>query len=283
MTGLRGRLATVNRNQVSDAFESQQRRQAVWAAPSRIVEVRGPFDAVRIVRYESEDPNGWAAVVWSDLSGLSPAQVEASVAEQAAWAREHGRRLEWKYYHHDRPAGLPEVLVRNGFEPEDLETVMVADVAELGIDVALPDGVTLLEVHDEAGLALVARAAAEAFGTAADDQGDAALYREIARQLRDSPQHLAVFVVVTSDGTPVSEGRVDLPPAGDFAGLWGGATVSAWRRQGIYRALVAHRAALAAERGYRWLMVDASSQSRPILQAVGFVAIASTTPHVLQP
>ena len=205
------------------------------------------------------------------------------VAGQAEWAREHGRRLEWKYYHHDRPATLPELLVRNGFAPEELETVMVADVVGLATDVVLIDGVRLLEVHDEAGIALVAEVATEAFGTPPGDRNDAALYVELSRQLRETPQHLAVFVVVTDDGTPVSEGRVELPSAGDFAGLWGGATVTAWRRRGIYRALVAHRAAIAAERGFRWLMVDASSQSRPILQSLGFVGLASTTPHVLQP
>jgi GNAT superfamily N-acetyltransferase len=269
--------------QASAAFESQQRRQAVWASPSRIVEVIGPDGAVRVVRYQAEDPDGWAAVVWSDLAGLTAPQVEAMVAEQAGWAHEHRRRLEWKYYHHDRPAGLSEVLVSNGFEPGELETVMVADVAGVATDVVLTDGVRLLEVHDEAGLALVAQVATEAFGTPPGDRNDAALHVEIARQLRESPRHLAVFVVVADDGTPVSEGRVELPAAGDFAGLWGGATVTEWRRRGIYRALVAHRAAVAAERGFRWLMVDASSQSRPILASLGFVGLASTTPHVLQP
>jgi len=273
----------VNLAQASEAFESQQRRHAVWASPTRTVEVVGPDGAVRVVRYQSEDPDGWSAVVWSDLAGLGAAAVEATVAEQAAWARENGRRLEWTYYHHDRPAGLPDVLVRNGFEPEELETVMAVDVADLSTDVRLPDGVRLVEVHDEVGLALVAEAATEAFGTPPGDRNDAALYVELARQLQQTPQNLAVFVVLTDDGTPVSEGRVELPAKGDFAGLWGGATVSTWRRRGLYRALVAHRAAVAAGRGFRWLTVDASSQSRPILQSLGFVGIASTTPYVLQP
>ena len=44
------------------------------------------------------------------------------------------------------------------------------------------------------------------------------------------------------------------------------------------RALVAHRAALAAERGFRYLQVDALPASRPILKRLGFVELATTTP-----
>jgi hypothetical protein len=41
---------------------------------------------------------------------------------------------------------------------------------------------------------------------------------------------------------------------------------------------VAHRARLAAERGYRYLQVDAMPDSRPILRRLGFTELATTTP-----
>jgi GNAT superfamily N-acetyltransferase len=66
----------------------------------------------------------------------------------------------------------------------------------------------------------------------------------------------------------------------EFASLWGGGTVRAFRGRGIYRALVAHRARLAAERGFRYLQVDASAESRPILERLGFVQLTTTTPCV---
>jgi GNAT superfamily N-acetyltransferase len=59
--------------------------------------------------------------------------------------------------------------------------------------------------------------------------------------------------------------------------------VAHWRGRGIYRALVAHRARIAAGRGIRYLQVDASSQSRPILRRLGFVPLSTTTPYVYQP
>jgi GNAT superfamily N-acetyltransferase len=66
--------------------------------------------------------------------------------------------------------------------------------------------------------------------------------------------------------------------AGDFAGLWGGGTLPAWRGRGVFRSVIAHRTRLARERAFSHLFVDASAQSRPILERLGFVALAKTTP-----
>jgi GNAT superfamily N-acetyltransferase len=71
-------------------------------------------------------------------------------------------------------------------------------------------------------------------------------------------------------------------PGSPFAGLWGGATLREWRGRGIYRALVAWRAQLAAARGVPYLQVDASSDSAPILRHLGFHPLA-TTPYVWVP
>ena len=69
----------------------------------------------------------------------------------------------------------------------------------------------------------------------------------------------------------------------EFATLWGGATLPAWRGRGIYRATVAYRANLAAQRGFRLVEVDASDDSRPILERLGFAAVTTTTPYVWSP
>ena len=69
----------------------------------------------------------------------------------------------------------------------------------------------------------------------------------------------------------------------EFATLWGGATLPEWRRRGIYRATVAYRANLAARAGFRYLETDASDESRPILERLGFTAVTTTTPYVWSP
>jgi low temperature requirement protein LtrA len=64
-------------------------------------------------------------------------------------------------------------------------------------------------------------------------------------------------------------------------GLYGGATLPEYRGRGLYRATVAKRAALARERGYRYLQVDALPTSRPILERTGFVQLTTTTPYLV--
>lgn len=51
----------------------------------------------------------------------------------------------------------------------------------------------------------------------------------------------------------------------------------------MYKALVAVRAARALDLGYRYLHVDASDNSSPILQRLGFLPVTTTTPWVHTP
>ena len=96
------------------------------------------------------------------------------------------------------------------------------------------------------------------------------------------PQGLTI-VVVEAGSEVICAGWVRFEGGSEFATLWGGATLPAWRGRGIYRATVAYRAALATERGYRLIEVDASADSRPILERLGLVAVTTTTPYVWSP
>jgi GNAT superfamily N-acetyltransferase len=91
------------------------------------------------------------------------------------------------------------------------------------------------------------------------------------------------IVVAEAEGTVVCAAWIRYEHGTDFATLWGGATLADWRGQGIYKATVAYRADLAAERGFRYLEVDASDDSRPILERLGFVPVTTTTPYVWSP
>ena len=187
---------------------------------------------------------------------------------------EGGREWEWKHYSHDRPPDLAERLRAAGFRPEPPEALLVAELGGLSLDASPPPGVEVRPVVDEAGVAALVAVVDEAFG---DDH--AGLGRTLLAQLGRRPATVAA-VVAYAGGTPVAAGRVELPEGGEFAGLWGAGTVPAWRRRGVFRALVAHRAALASARGFRYLHVDASADSRPILRRLGFAELAITTPFV---
>jgi GNAT superfamily N-acetyltransferase len=141
----------------------------------------------------------------------------------------------------------------------------------------LPDGVRLREVTARGDLGRIAEMEARIWQ---DERGWLAdgLEREIAAD----PGSLTV-VVAEAAGEVVSAGWVRYVRGTGFATLWGGGTLPEWRHRGIYRALVAYRARLADARGFTMLQVDASSESRPILERLGFVAITTTTPYIYTP
>ncbi|NUR98035.1 MAG: GNAT family N-acetyltransferase, partial [Kribbellaceae bacterium] len=99
------------------------------------------------------------------------------------------------------------------------------------------------------------------------------------------PDRLSVFLVedVLTGGPVVSAAWIRFHPGTGFASLWGGGTLPECRRQGLYSALLVHRARLAKDRGYEFLRVDASADSRPILQKLGLHAVTVPTPYHWRP
>ena len=252
-------------------FDVQMRRDAPPDAPGTKVERFGG-----VVRQTGAGAAAWTGVLWSDLDEES---ADEAIAAQVRWLASPegaGREFEWKLYSHDRPADLGERLTAAGFVAEPAETLMVAEVAALPTRPEPPAGVRLEPVTDAAGVELVADVHEKAFGTSADR-----LRTRMLDQLAHSAGTVSLVVAMAGD-VPVSSARMELNPGTDFASLWGGGTVKEWRGRGIYRALIAHRAAIAAARGYRYLQVDASDRSRPILERMGFAALSVTTPYLRQ-
>jgi hypothetical protein len=188
-----------------------------------------------------------------------------------------GHEFEWKLYAHDRPDDLAWRLRAAGFTPGPAETLMVAQVRDLPTTIELPEGIHLRTVTDSADVDLVADVHEQAFGT-----DRSRIRHRLLAQLAEEPDMVAVVVAMAGD-LPVCAARMELHPGTQFASLWGGGTVTPWRGRGIYRALVAFRTRIADERAYRYLQVDASSQSRPILHRLGFVPLSTTTPYMYRP
>jgi len=212
----------------------------------------------------------WAAVTWSRLTEQDADEVIAAQVKRLAGI---GLDWEWKYYSYDTPADLPDRLRAAGFAEEPPETLMVADLRELALT-GPPEGVRIEPVTDGAGVDRMVAVHDQVWGGNQRAWGDSLL-----RELATSPDTVSAFVVMAGD-LPVSTGRVNFHPGTAFASIWGGSTVPGWRRKGLFRALVSHRAQLAIDRGYRYLRVDAATMSRPILQRMGFEQIAVTIPFI---
>jgi ribosomal protein S18 acetylase RimI-like enzyme len=251
-------------------YDERMRREAPADGPGARVERDG-----QVVRQIAPDGNGWHGVLWS---GLDETTADAAIAGQVRAFARYDRPFEWKVYDHDLPADLSDRLRRAGFVPEPAEALMVADVSEVPTGIDLPEGVRLHTVTGAADVDLLVRVHDEVFGDASGTD----LRPWMVSVLETAPE-TAHLVVAMAGARPVSAARSDLPPGGEFAGLWGGGTLPEWRGRGLYRALVAARARHAAQRGYRYLQVDASDESRPILQRLGFRQLSTTTPYVFDP
>ena len=187
-------------------------------------------------------------------------EAVAAVAREAAFFREKG--VQWKVFDHDRPPNLAAVLAAAGFEEDEVETFLALDMDEVSPAFEAPAGIEVREVTDRAGIADLLAVSAAAFGREEDGR-----LEEFARRLGGPNQ--ALFVAY-DHGVPVSSGRLELAPGKAFAGLYGGGTRPDYQGRGVYRALVAARAAEARRRGHRFLTVDARETSRPILERIGF-------------
>jgi len=217
-------------------------------------------------------------VGYRDLGGIEGPALDALIARQVEIFRARGESFEWKLHGHDLPADLAARLLAAGFVPEETETVVIAPAAAIATTPVLPPGVVLRESTEQRDLQRIAGRSSALWG----DERDAWLADSLAADLAADPGALTIMLAEAGT-TLVSAAWIRFAPATEFATLWGGATIPAWRGRGVYRALVAHRANLAAARGYRYLQVDASDASRPILERLGFVPVTTTTPFIWTP
>lgn len=205
------------------------------------------------------------------------AELDQLIARQRDYFAARGEAVEWKTRGHDQPDDLTDHLRTAGFVPEDQETVLIGVADEMAVAPAFPDGVYLRHVTADADMHRIA-----AMESTVWQQDWSWLADDLISRVRAAPNEIRVLAAEIG-GEVVSAAWLVFREGTEFASLWGGSTLPQWRGRGIYRALVAARAALAVARGVRYLQVDASGDSAPILQRLGFQAVTSTTPYVWTP
>jgi len=255
------------------AYDAQLRARVPERLPAgETLERDGP-----LLRFSGSPGHGF--VLYRDLGGIEGEALDELIARQVAAYAARGERFEWKYHSHDLPADLPKQLRAAGFVSEDTETIVIAPVAAIAGEPDLPTGVALREVTTREDFGRIATLEQAVWG---DEDQHGWLVDMLESERAVDPESLTI-IVAEAGSTVVCAAWVRFAYGTEFATLWGGATLPDWRRRGIYRATVAYRANLAAAQGFRYLETDASDDSRPILERLGFIAVTKTTPFIWSP
>lgn len=201
------------------------------------------------------------------------------IARQVDFFTERGQRVEWKTYSTDPVPDLESRLSAAGFVGDEVEVLMLGECRDLVHPVHLTPGVRLREIESDEDWERVRVLMDEVWGGDSSWVND---HLKVEQRLRPD---LSIATVAEQDpaGPVLSYALLRFTEGTQFCGLWGGSTHPRWRGQGLYRALVSHRAQIALDRGYPLARVDTSPDSRPILTRLGLHQVATTTPYVFTP
>ena len=204
-------------------------------------------------------------------SQMTEDSVEQVIDEQIARFAEADHSFEWKVYDHDRPDDLKERLQARGFEIDVPEAIMVLDLSQAPSSLLAPVAGDVRRLESPDRLPDVVSVLDEVWQT-----DHSWLIGWLGDTMRAYPELYSIYVVY-ADGRPVSVAWLYVNQDSMFGSLWGGSTLEAYRKRGYYTALLAVRVQEALRRGLRFLTVDASPMSRPIVERLGFRWI--TTAH----
>lgn len=105
-------------------------------------------------------------------------------------------------------------------------------------------------------------------------------YRHLVNLKQQRPESIKIYVIY-QDGEPVSSAWITFNgPSSPFAGIWGGSTIAKFRGRGHYQSLLKQRIRDALLAGKRFLIIDASEMSKPIVEKYGFRVVTKTTPYM---
>ncbi len=222
-----------------------------------------------VIRHIENASDGEGMIVYSQLT---EANADAVIEEQIKYYEGIGQDFEWKLYDYDTPADLKDRLAARGFSIEEVEAIMVLDLDDAPALLWQPIQHDIQRITAPEKIAEIIAIEQEVW-----NEDFTGLGRFLSGALRSYPDQMSIYVAYV-DGQPASAAWVYFPQDSQFASLWGGSTISRYRKQGLYTALLAVRAQEARARGVRYLVVDASDMSAPILEKYGFQIIAHSYP-----
>ena len=252
----------MNKSQILALYDQDQRIDVEYLDTRREI-------APNVVRHINTSEVGGGFITYSQLN---ESNANDMIREQVNYFESIGQNFEWKLYDYDRPSDLKERLESYGFIVEEAEAIMVLDLEEAPELLWQPVSPNMQQITDPEKLADVLSVQQQVWG-----KDFSWLGRYLEGTLHNYPEQMSVYVAYVNQ-QPASAALIYFPKHSQFASLWGGSTINGFRKRGLYTALLAVRAQEAKARHVRYLSVDASPMSRPILENFGFEMIAYSYP-----
>jgi len=252
----------MDRAKLIELYNQDQRIQVEYPDTRREV-------TPNVVRHVPTSGIGEGAVVYSQLDDANAGEI---IRQQVAYFEGLGQDFEWKVYDYDRPLDLKDRLAAHGFIIEEAEAIMVLDLAKAPAMLLKPTRHDVRRILSQEKLADVLIVESKVW-----EEDYTWLIQYLGEALSKQPDQMSVYVAYI-DGQPASAAWTYFPQHSRFASLWGGSTISDYRKQGLYTALLAVRLQESVARQVSYLTVDASPMSQPILEKFGFERIATSYP-----
>jgi hypothetical protein len=252
----------MNTTQIIALYDQDQRKDVQYPGMRREV-------TLHVVRHVDLSGAGQGTVIYTQLD---EANAEETIRDQVAYFESLAQDFEWKLYDYDKPSDLRRRLEAHGFTIEEAEAIMVLDLHEASEMLWQPVHPDVRRVRSPEQLSDVLSVEEQVW-----EEDVSALGQYLTEALSRYPEQMSVYAAYV-EGEPVSAAWIYFPKHSQFASLWGGSTIDRFRRRGLFIALLSVRAQEARARQVRYLTVDASDMSRPILEKFGFERIAYSYP-----
>lgn len=216
----------------------------------------------RVTRVTGPSPSPYDnLILWSDLNASN---VDQELDKHLAYFDKREHDFGWFVYEHDQPSDLAARLQSRGLKLESQATVVIANPSDLGEFYSSP-GIKVRQLKDPADVSDSLAVSNAVWGM----QHHEFVRRWLTDLIRDHPNESTVLVAY-HDELPIGTSWSTHWKGDPFASFFGGTVLPNWRGKGVYRAMVTERAKIAATENIDWCVVDAGSESFPILQRIGF-------------
>lgn len=205
-----------------------------------------------------------------DLNVENLSSFQEKIKKEVQFFSDLKRNFEWKFFNLFHPDWVLNDLKNFGFEKGEEESLFLFDLKAENVFSHLKSNVVVRQIQTPDEFYEVGHLLNEVWN---DDFSQ--LVDNLQQESSKSPEHVKIFGAFI-EGHLASVGWIRM--YGGLGYLFGGSTRPKYRKQGAFSALIEKRAEVAIKNSCRYLIVDASDESAPILNKLGFEKIGITIP-----